>query len=106
MMARMLCLLILTARIYLICAGRLSVESNMPRLRNCSPIQLKDDYYFFESYYKEYDGKNVFVWDKDGFLFPEKIEGQFVMAHRILPDIQLVYFNDFSELKDMFLGSI
>lgn len=64
--------------------------------------KLKDDYYFFEAYYKEYAGKNVMIWDKDGFLFPEKIDGQFVMAHRILPDVQLVYFNDFSELKDVF----
>ncbi len=64
--------------------------------------KLKDDYYFFESFYKEYAGRNVLIWDKDGFLFPEKIKGKFVLAHRILPDIQLVSFDDFSDLKDEF----
>lgn len=62
--------------------------------------KLKDDYYFFESFYKKYGGKNIKVWDKDGFLFPEKINDNFVLAHRILPDLQLVYFKNFSQLKD------
>lgn len=62
--------------------------------------KLKDDYYFFESFYQNYAGKNIKIWNKDGFLFPEKIDGKFVLVHRILPDIQLAYFKNFKELKD------
>lgn len=51
--------------------------------------QLKDDYYTFKSYYTDYVDEKVIVWDKDGFFFPEKIKGQYVFMHRILPDIQI-----------------
>lgn len=59
---------------------------------------LKDDYFFFESYYKEYEGKGVKVWDKDGVFYPEKFGGRFAMLHRILPDMQVVFFRSFKEL--------
>lgn len=62
--------------------------------------KLKDDYYFFEAYYQRYGGKNIKIWNKDGFLFPEKINDKFALVHRILPDMQIVYFNDFKQLKD------
>jgi predicted GH43/DUF377 family glycosyl hydrolase len=61
--------------------------------------QLKDEYYLYASFYEKYGHKNILVWEKDGELFPEKIKGRFAMLHRILPDIQLAYFKDFSELK-------
>jgi len=44
-------------------------------------------------------GQNVILWDKDAVLFPKKINGYFVMLHRVLPDIQIVKFKKFSELK-------
>ncbi len=62
--------------------------------------KLKDKYYFFKSYYKDTVARNVKLWDKDGFLFPKKIKRKFVLVHRIQPDIQLIYFNRFSQLKD------
>ncbi len=62
--------------------------------------KLKDDYYFFESFYKTYNGKDILIWEKDGILFPEKIKGKFVLTHRILPDIQIVYFKEFSQLRN------
>jgi predicted GH43/DUF377 family glycosyl hydrolase len=61
--------------------------------------QLKDDYYLFASFYEKYNKKNIMVWEKDGDLFPEKINGRFALLHRILPDIQLAYFKDFKDLK-------
>jgi predicted GH43/DUF377 family glycosyl hydrolase len=64
--------------------------------------KLKDDYYFFQSFYQEYGGKNVLIWHKDCILFPEKINNSFLMLHRILPDIQLLKFEDLSELKDKY----
>ena len=62
--------------------------------------RLKDPYYFFASYYEKYAYKNVLVWEKDGMLFPEKIRGKYALLHRILPDIQLIRFKDFKELKN------
>jgi beta-1,2-mannobiose phosphorylase / 1,2-beta-oligomannan phosphorylase len=64
--------------------------------------KLKDEYYFFESFYQKYCGGNVLIWHKDCILFPEKIGGNFMMMQRILPDIQLVSFGDFSELSDKY----
>ncbi len=43
--------------------------------------------------------KGSILFDKDAVLFPEKISGKFVMLHRLEPDIQIVYFRSFSELK-------
>jgi predicted GH43/DUF377 family glycosyl hydrolase len=40
--------------------------------------------------------------DKDVLLFPRKINGKFVMLHRIWPGIQIVQFNDWSELTESF----
>lgn len=60
---------------------------------------LKDKYYFYKSYYKDMVDSKVKLWDKDMFMFPEKIQGKFALLHRVLPDIQLVYFNNFSQLK-------
>lgn len=45
--------------------------------------------------------RDVFLWDKDGVLFPEKINKKFALIHRILPDIQVIYFNKFSQLKEI-----
>lgn len=64
--------------------------------------QLKDQYYFFASYYAENAGKNVLIWDKDGFIFPEKINGKYALVHRFFPDIQIAYFDNFSQLKDRY----
>lgn len=62
--------------------------------------KLKDDYYFYQAYYQQFGGKNIKLWDKDGCLFPEKVNGKFILMHRILPDIQIAHFEEFSQLKD------
>lgn len=49
--------------------------------------------------HQEISGSRVCLWDKDAVLFPEKINGYFVMLHRFLPDVQIVKFKKFSELK-------
>lgn len=54
-----------------------------------SKSKLKDDYYTFKSFYTENAGKDVLVWEKDGFFFPEKIKNKYIFVHRILPDIQI-----------------
>ena len=63
---------------------------------------LKDAYYFFSSYYQDQAGKDVLLWEKDIFLFPKKFNGKYALMHRILPDIQLVYFKSFKELNNDF----
>lgn len=50
--------------------------------------------------HQEIYGKRICLWDKDAVLFPEKIDGNFVMLHRLLPDIQIVKFKKFSELQN------
>lgn len=60
--------------------------------------RLKDRYFLFESYYKDIVGKDVLLWDKDAILFPKKINGKFALIHRILPDIQIIYFKRFKDL--------
>ncbi|RME59733.1 pesticidal protein Cry7Aa [Candidatus Parcubacteria bacterium] len=68
-------------------------EKSYPKAR------LKDAYFFFASFYEEENGKNVLVWHKDFILFPKKIRGKFVALQRILPDIQVLSFRSFQELK-------
>jgi predicted GH43/DUF377 family glycosyl hydrolase len=62
--------------------------------------KLNDKYYFFKSYYKDNVSPRVKLWDKDGLMFPEKINGKFALVHRILPGIQAAYFTNFNQLKD------
>ena len=63
-----------------------------------SESQLKDRYYMFEAYYENSAGRDILLWEKDAILFPKKIKGKFAMMHRILPDIQIVYFDNFEQL--------
>ncbi len=60
--------------------------------------RLKDRYYLFGSSYEEALGDDVLLWEKDTFMFPKKFGKNFALVHRILPDIQVVYFKDFKEL--------
>lgn len=61
--------------------------------------RLKDRYFMFEAFYEEFAGKDVLLWEKDIFFFPKKINGKYALLHRILPDIQLLYFSRMSDLK-------
>lgn len=67
---------------------------------------LKDQYAMFESFYEEFSGQDILLWEKDAVMFPEKIDGKFVLLHRVLPDIQIVYFDNFEQLKsrDFWVG--
>jgi len=47
-------------------------------------------------------GEDVLFWFKDVFLFPEKINGKFYMMIRVLPDIQIISFNNFDEINNDF----
>lgn len=60
--------------------------------------KLKDRYFLFSAYYRAGEQKGSVLWDKDAFLFPKKIKGKFALVHRILPDIQVIYFKSFKDL--------
>ena len=41
---------------------------------------------------------NQLLWDKDSFIFPERVGGKLVMVHRIHPNMQLLFFDSFEQL--------
>jgi len=61
-----------------------------------------DKYKYFEKEYKQIRGKGVYLWEKDTMLFPKKINGKYAILHRILPGIQICYFDDFDQLTQNF----
>jgi predicted GH43/DUF377 family glycosyl hydrolase/mannose-6-phosphate isomerase-like protein (cupin superfamily) len=61
---------------------------------------VRDKYLFYEAYFKDISGKDVLLWEKDAFIFPRKINGKLALVHRILPGIQVIYFDDFKDLTD------
>lgn len=65
-------------------------------------LKLKERYFLFESYFKDKVGEDVLLWNKDHFFFPKKINGNFALMHRILPDIQVIYFKDFGDITRRF----
>ncbi len=63
-----------------------------------SDSKLPDRYFWYETHYEQTIGPGVLLWEKDVFLFPKKFNGNFLLAHRIMPGIQLISFKDFSDL--------
>jgi len=57
-------------------------------------------YAYFEKLFRELRGDGVMLWEKDASLFPEKIGGKYALLHRVLPGIQICYFDDFEQLKE------
>jgi len=56
----------------------------------------------FELYKKRHKFRlepQAMLWEKDAFLFPRKINDRYALVVRILPGIQVIYFNDLNELK-------
>ncbi len=93
-----------------------------------SRTKMREKYFFFESYIRDREGGDILLWEKDAFIFPKKFhrpesrglasdwpqghglasDGQshsqshnkFALVHRILPGIQVIYFDDFKDLTD------
>jgi predicted GH43/DUF377 family glycosyl hydrolase len=59
-----------------------------------------EKYIYYQRIYEKIFGKKVLIWDKDACLFPKKINGKYALLHRIFPNIQISYFDDFSELNE------
>jgi len=62
--------------------------------------KVTEKYIAFEALYKKNYGKDVLLFEKDASLFPQKFKHKFALLHRILPGIQIIYFNNFSELTE------
>jgi beta-1,2-mannobiose phosphorylase / 1,2-beta-oligomannan phosphorylase len=60
---------------------------------------VKQKYTFFEKLFRYERSDKVKLWGKDAMLFPKKIKGKYALMHRILPGIQICYFDDFEQLK-------
>lgn len=59
-------------------------------------------YKAFEERYQQSHGERILLWEKDALLFPEKIGGKFALCHRVLPGIQIAYFDSFLDLTEKF----
>lgn len=77
-----------------------------PRIAYSEAIELinaskiREKYFLFESYIRNRQGDDILLWEKDAFIFPKKFNNKFLLVHRILPGIQLIYFNDFKDLTN------
>ena len=63
---------------------------------------IREEYRHFEALTKDIGGRKVLLWEKDTCLFSKKIGGKFALLHRIMPGIQIIYFDNFSDLTDNF----
>jgi len=70
------------------------------RLFGLSKTRLREKYFIFESYIRDRQGTDILLWEKDAFIFPKKINDKFALVHRVLPGIQVIYFDDFKDLTD------
>jgi predicted GH43/DUF377 family glycosyl hydrolase len=69
--------------------------------------KISKDHFIFYNYFMRYRLKDllkgkVYVWDKNVVFFPRKINGKYAFLHRLFPSIQMVCFNDSSDLTKEF----
>lgn len=57
-------------------------------------------YGIFERWYRTSLGDDVKLWEKDALLFPRRINGKMAMIHRVLPGIQICFFDKFEDLTE------
>ena len=74
-------------------------------LEHCNQGMLNPKYYYYYNLFAEMglvDEKHRLLRDKDIVLFPRKVNGKFVMLHRIWPGIQIVQFEKWEDLTKEF----
>jgi beta-1,2-mannobiose phosphorylase / 1,2-beta-oligomannan phosphorylase len=62
--------------------------------------KLDRRYSLFERWFRFTIGDNIKLWEKDATLFPKRINGKMAMIHRVLPGIQICYFDKFTDLNN------
>ena len=65
-----------------------------------SKKKMRERYFLFDAYIRDRVGNDILLWEKDAFIFPKKIGGRFALIHRVLPGIQVIYFDDFKDLTE------
>ena len=79
--------------------GLLSPSFTFEHIRQyLTDLPLRQKYMLHALRGRRTTGQNAPLWEKDAFIFPKKINGRYALVHRILPSIQLVYFDSFEEL--------
>ncbi|TDD75510.1 glycoside hydrolase family 130 protein [Flavobacterium caseinilyticum] len=71
----------------------------------CSERELNPKYHQYYNLFAQIglvEDEFRLLRDKDVVLFPRKINGKFVMLHRIWPGIQIVHFDHWKDLNDSF----
>lgn len=61
-----------------------------------------EKYTFFATCYKQVLGDTGLLWEKDAMIFPRKFNGKYALIHRILPGMQICYFENFAQLTPNF----
>lgn len=57
-----------------------------------------EKYTYYEETFRRDRTDKIKLWEKDAMLFPKKINGKYALIHRILPGIQICYFDDIDQL--------
>jgi beta-1,2-mannobiose phosphorylase / 1,2-beta-oligomannan phosphorylase len=65
----------------------------------CRP-NVREKYFLFDAYTRDRAGEDILLWEKDAFIFPKRINGKIALVHRIMPGIQVIYFDDFKDLTN------
>lgn len=64
---------------------------------------LNEKYHRYNSHNTTLEGTSgQKIWDKNILFFPRRIAGQLCLIHRIKPDIQIVFFNELTDLTPAF----
>ncbi|NJN27025.1 MAG: pesticidal protein Cry7Aa [Cyclobacteriaceae bacterium] len=74
-------------------------------LECCNQQLLNPKYHYYYYLFSDIgmmDNDRILVRDKDIVLFPRKIDGKFVMLHRLWPGIQIVKFDNWEDLTKDF----
>lgn len=82
--------------------GLISAQLTHAQAKNlfCANSPAASRLFAYRKRFKFHADPNELLWEKDVFLFPKKINNRYALLVRILPGIQLIYFDDFSELTD------
>ena len=80
-----------------IISSRLSYKELQAECENQKPETSYG--YFCTHYFKTSSPwRDSLIWEKDSFMFPRKINGQFALIYRFSPEIQVIFFDKFSDL--------
>lgn len=79
--------------------GIISPDFQIADLEKLDHHHLSQELEIFNHHVRKHHPTAAKLWDKDGVLFPEKIEGQYALLHRIMPETQLVLFDDFADVQ-------